>query len=328
MNEIINPNQLSIDEHITKIKDCLERTRNSIFETIVSIKECKDQLGDDVFQKDVSVKLGMSPSTLNRWISIGNSKFIMDHQKELPSTFSSLYTITQLEKKYIDHYPKDGYSKLEKMLEKGDINLTSQQTNIGDLLKVIDDRIKRKKKKEREDRILKLDDSSTTIDDDNLSNIPTLKELIESKTKFKTFVIDLPKELISKWGNDSVTEIDIMEEYPLYELRSPSTTEPINCLIKLPINKLDVGIKVLNSFGFTYRDSYIPTNLNTSFVRSTKESIIIRGERGGPLSFDTIQKIPSDKIDDLVNYSKSNFHSPYLLVFNKTKEKDWVSVVL
>ena len=35
------------------------------------------------------VKLGMSPSTLNRWISIGNSKFIMDHQKELPSTFSS-----------------------------------------------------------------------------------------------------------------------------------------------------------------------------------------------------------------------------------------------
>ena len=41
-----------------------------------------------------------------------------------------------------------------------------------------------------------------------------------------------------------------MEEYPLYELRSPSTTEPINCLIKVPINKLDVGIKVLNSFGF------------------------------------------------------------------------------
>ena len=44
MNEIINPNQLSIDEHITKIKDCLERTRNSIFETIVSIKECKEKI--------------------------------------------------------------------------------------------------------------------------------------------------------------------------------------------------------------------------------------------------------------------------------------------
>ena len=74
MNEIINPNQLTIDEHISKIKDCLERTRKSIFDTVMSIKECKDQLGDEVFQKDVSVRLGMNPSTLNRWISIGNSK--------------------------------------------------------------------------------------------------------------------------------------------------------------------------------------------------------------------------------------------------------------
>ena len=61
MNEIIPPNQLSLEEHINRIRDCLERTRQSIFETVISIKECKEQLGDEVFQKDVSEMLGMSP---------------------------------------------------------------------------------------------------------------------------------------------------------------------------------------------------------------------------------------------------------------------------
>jgi len=77
MNEIQKRNGLTLDEHIEKIRGCLERTRQSIFDTIISIKECRDQLGDDVFQKDVSERLGMSPSTLNRWISIGNSDFVL-----------------------------------------------------------------------------------------------------------------------------------------------------------------------------------------------------------------------------------------------------------
>ena len=214
------------------------------------------------------------------------------------------------------------------MLERGDITITSQQTNISDLLKIIDNRINKKRKKEREDKILGLDDSSTTIDEDQLSNIPTLKELIESKTKFRTFVVDLPNELISKWGNDGVTEMDIMEEYPLYELRSPTLTESVLCLIKVPIKRLDVGIKVLNSFGFTYRDSFIPNQNNQSYLKMDNEFMILRGERGGPLSFKTIQKIQSHKINDLVDYCNYNFPSPYLLVFNKTNQKDWVSVVL
>ncbi len=46
MNEIIPLNQLSLEEHINRIRDCLERTRQSIFETVISIKECKEQLGD------------------------------------------------------------------------------------------------------------------------------------------------------------------------------------------------------------------------------------------------------------------------------------------
>ena len=113
MNEIIPPNQLSLDEHIDRIRSCLEKTRQSIFETVISIKECKEQLGEEVFQKDVSMRLGMSPSTLNRWLSIGNSEFILKHQNNLPHTFTSLYYITQLEKRYLEYYPKDSYQRLE-----------------------------------------------------------------------------------------------------------------------------------------------------------------------------------------------------------------------
>ena len=110
MNEIISRNELTVEEHVQRIKLCLNRTRQSIFDTVISIKECKEQLGNEVFQKDVSEMLGMSPSTLNRWLSIGNSEFILSHQSDLPHTFTSLYNITQLEKRYLEYYPKDGRS--------------------------------------------------------------------------------------------------------------------------------------------------------------------------------------------------------------------------
>ena len=91
MNEIISRNELTIEEHVQRIKLCLDRTRQSIFDTVISIKECRDQVGDEVFQKEISTRLGMSPSTLNRWLSIGNSQFVMSHQDKVPTTFTGLY---------------------------------------------------------------------------------------------------------------------------------------------------------------------------------------------------------------------------------------------
>ena len=53
----------------------------------------------------------------------------------------------QLEKKYLTHYPKDGMNRLEKMLKNGEISITSQQADITDILKVVDDRIHRKRQR-------------------------------------------------------------------------------------------------------------------------------------------------------------------------------------
>jgi len=319
MNEIIPPNQLSLEEHIKRIRDCLERTRQSIFDTVISIKECREQLGEEVFQKDVSEMLGMSPSTLNRWISIGNSDFILDHQRNLPHTFSSLYNITQLEKKYLEYYPKDGYQRLEKLIDKGDITLTSQQSDIGDILKKIEDKIKLRTKKQREKKILGLSDGLTEVE----TKTTSIDELISENKKFRSFVINLPKELIQRWGDDGISELDVMSEFPLHDLRTPSISEVVSCLLVIPMNKIDVGIKVLNSFGFTYRDTFIPTQTSSNLQRFTNEKVIVRGERGfsgNPPS----NEISSSKTKDVVSWVGNHLPSPFCLVFDETDEDGWV----
>ena len=319
MNEIIPPNQLSLEEHINRIRDCLERTRQSIFETVIYIKECKEQLGDEVFQKDVSEMLGMSPSTLNRWLSIGNSEFILSHQSDLPHTFTSLYNITQLEKRYVEYYPKDGHQRLEKLIEKGDITLTSQNTDISEILKKIDDKIKVRKKKEREKNILSLGDGVVVKE----TKTTSIDDLISENKKFRSFIINLPNELIKRWGDEGVSELDIMDEFPLHELRTPSVSEDVMCLMVVPMNKIDVGIKVLTSFGFTYRDTYIPSHSSSNLQRFTKENVVVRGERGfsgNPPS----DEISSSKTNDLVSWVTTNLPSPYCLVFDDTDVDGWV----
>ena len=319
MNEIISRNELTIEEHVQRIKMCLERTRQSIFETVISIKECKEQLGNDVFQKDVSDMLGMSPSTLNRWLSIGNSKFILSHQSNLPHTFTSLYNITQLEKKYLEYYPKDGHQRLEKLIEKGDITITSQNTDISEILKKIDDKIKVRKKKEREKNILSLGDGVVVKE----TKTTSIDDLISENKKFRSFIINLPNELIKRWGDEGVSELDIMDEFPLHELRTPSVSEDVMCLMVVPMNKINVGIKILTSFGFTYRDTYIPSHSSSNLQRFTKENVVVRGERGfggNPPS----DEISSSKTNDLVSWVTTNLPSPYCLVFDDIDVDGWV----
>jgi hypothetical protein len=322
MNEVKVSGEFTIDEHVDRIKKCLERTRDSIFETVISIKECREQLGEDVFQKDVSKRLGMSPSTLNRWISIGNSQFILDHQRELPHTFSSLYNITQLEKKYLEHYPRDGVHRLEKLIEKGEISLTSQQSDIKEILIDIEQRIKSKKKKKREQDILDFDGS---VSEPSVKT-ETLTNLLSINSKFRTFVIKLPKELISRWGNEGLFEFEISEEFPIHELRYPSVSEPDICLMIVPINKVNVGLKVLSSFGFNYRDTFIPNHDQNGLKLMKDELVILRGERGIG-SEKPLDPIPSSSINDVLEFIEGISGTPRLLVFEETDRDGWTSVI-
>ena len=189
MNEVISKNELTVEEHVQRIQQCLDKTRQSIFETVISIKECRDQVGDEVFQKEISTRLGMSPSTLNRWLSIGNSQFVMSHQDQVPSTFTGLYYLTQLEKKYSEYYSRDSIQRLEKLLLDGKIHENTQQTDIQEILNKISNQIKKRKKKEREKNIVDLVGGSIGSDDRST----TLDELIDSRSCSVVSLLTLKK---------------------------------------------------------------------------------------------------------------------------------------
>ncbi len=322
MNEIIAHGELTLDEHVERIQGCLQRTRDSIFETVIAISECKEQLGDSVFQMDVAEQLGMNASTLNRWLSIGNSTFIMSNQENLPSTFSSLYNLTQVEKKYKEFYPKISADKLQELIESNKVTLLSQQTDILKIQKEIDEEIKKKSKKAREAALLSLGDSTLQ----SVSRKTTLDEVLSNREVFRTIVVTLDSEQISKWGDDGVFEEDIREEFPLHEVRSPSTTESVVCLIKVPIKKIDVGIKVLEAFGFTYRDCFVPQEIASGELQNmSAELVVVRGTRGGNQNV-MRGNIASEKTDDILDFCENNFNEPLLLVFDDTERADWVII--
>ena len=321
MNELSRISDLTIDEHIERIQRCLQRTRDSIFETVVTIKECKDQLGDDVFQNEVSERLGMSPSTLNRWLSIGNCEFIMNNKDNVPSTFSGLYSISRLEKKYTTFYPKDSDSRLQKLIDEDSIQLSSQNNDILELEQRIDSLIKRRNKKIREKKMVGLNSGVYQ----SQTKQTTLDELVTNRELFRTFVINLNSNQITKWGDDSIFEMDIRDEFPLHEIRSPNLTDLVVCLIRVPMKKINVGLKVMKSFGFTYRDTFVPQD-NVSGLRNVKDEIvIIRGERGTNKS-ELGTTIKSSKITDVLEYCEDNFREPMLVVFDDVERTNWVSI--
>ena len=321
MNEIISKNELTVEEHVQRIRQCLDRTRQSIFETVVSIKECRDQVGDEVFQKEISTRLGMSPSTLNRWLSIGNSQFVMTHQDKVPSTFTGLYYLTQLEKKYSEYYSKDSLQRLEKLLQEGKIHENTQQTDIQEILNKISNQIKKRKKKEREKNIVDLVGGSIGSDD----TITTLDHLISNRSMFRCIFVDLKKELISRWGDHGFFETEIQSEFPVHELRSPSITETVTCLIRVPMRRIDVGIKVLSAFGFNYRDTFVPPSKSNEMTLLDNQDVLIRGERGGGQKL-TNTHLVSSKTNDVLEFCETEFNSPFLVVFDEVSRSNWVCI--
>lgn len=321
MTEVIPRGKLTIEEHVDRIKKCLEKTRESIFQTVITIKKCKDDLGDDVFQNEISSRLGMSPSTLNRWLSIGSSQFVLENKENLPSTFSSLYDLTLLEKKYVEFYgeTKSG-ENLQKLIETGKIGITSYQSDVRELLRSIELKIKNRSKRSREERIVDLVGGKV----EENTQTTTLKKLIESGSKFRSFVVVLPTVLINRWGDSGVTELDIIEEFPLHEIRTPSISEVVTMLMVVPMNRINVGMKVITSFGFTYRDMFVPPQHWDQYHLMKNEMVILRSERG--IGTPKTKHIPSTETGDVVDWVTTNCKSPYCLVFDSIKRDGWVNV--
>lgn len=317
--EVIPANHLSIDQHVDRIRNALDRARSAVFDLVDAIKSAHDQLGNDVFQSQLAERLGMNASTLSRWLQIGNSQFLMAQQARLPGTFSSLYDLTRLEKVYVEQYgPTEAERRLAKLLEDGKVNPTSEQSEIQALLKSIDDRVKKKKKKEREARINSLAERGEI----EASTHATLPDLLSQGAIFRTFVAIPPRELLSQWGDHGVFENDIAEQFPLLDLRSPSLTETVLCLLIVPADQVDAGLKILSAFGFSYRDMFVPNLDGTGLSLIRSEQIVLRGERGVGRKLSQTN-ISSTKLGAILEFAETIGTGPNLLVFDTAEKAGW-----
>jgi hypothetical protein len=320
--EVIELGVYTLEEHVERIRDALESLRYSIFNVVILIKEAHEQLGDDVFQNEFSDHLGMNPSTLSRWLQIGKSDFLVEKQSSLPTSFTSLYNLTRLEKKYIETFGvSKTHQKMSQLIEKGDISISSEISDIQFLIKQIEDLQRSRQKQTREDNIVNLS-GPTEIDINPGFDHPSLSSLIERNETFKSFVIIPTTEIISKWSDDSLFDTDINSSFPLSEIRSPSLTEPVMCLIQIPMKDIEVGLKMLSGFGFTYRDTFVPNQPKNGYSLLKNESVIIRGERGYNGGLEETDIISHNK-EDLLLYVERVSPSPYILVFSDTDNDNW-----
>lgn len=318
MTEILAPNQLTLDEHVNRIRTAMQSARDAIIDVAEAIRDCRMQMGDQVLQADVASQLGMSASTLNKWISIGNSEFILTHRSAVPPTFTGLYFLTQLERKYEDFYASKAQENLQKLVASGKLNVSSQQADVQDLLKEIKGKLVKRQKGKREGAILDLVGKEVSNDQGEQD----VFQLVENGKTFRSFVVDLTGERLREWSEPGMLQSDIQSECPLHELRSPSLSETVTCLLRIPMNKLDVGVKVLTAFGFSFRDVFTPDQPGTGLSLLDKQIVVLRGERG-MASTVSDRTIASEDIISLAEYIEHNFEGPYLLAFSNTNRDGW-----
>ncbi len=127
---------------------------------------------------------------------------------------------------------------------------------------------------------------------------------------------------MSRWGNHGIFETDIHDEFPLADLRSPSLSETLVCLVVVPAQRLDVGIKILSAFGFTYRDILVPRldGGGMSLIRS--ERVVLRGERGASRTPSQIQLLNA-KVEDILEFAEAIGQEPRILVFEESHRAGW-----
>jgi len=318
--QILSPNTLTLDEHVEKIEVARNKIRSGVFEFAAAIADAVDQL-DSMTQQQLAPRLGMTQSTLSRWLDIGSHPVIMSMRDQLPPTFSTLHDLIRLEKKYVDHYGNtNGTAKFSDVFSKSKIIKNSEQSDVKLLLDEVDRRIKAKKIKQNQSAILSLGGQKLATPKTG-NNTQTINQLLISKSTFRTFVIIPNTEQIMHWGAMDF-DTDIQYDYPLLDLRHTSHTDAIQCLIQIPIKNLLVGLMMLSGWGFQYRDLLLPTQKKDGFEIRKNERVVIRGERGrGQLGNIHIKE---DSLDGVLDYAESIGKLPYLLLGADTDRADWM----
>lgn len=123
------PNQgyiYGVQEHIDNIRYALGLARQATLEAAFAIHKAYTQLGQKKFANEVATELGMSKGTFSKYLSIARAKNVIKHKDSLPSSFSTLYQLSSLERTLIEIDPTTAEDEFTSLIWQGKLNTATE----------------------------------------------------------------------------------------------------------------------------------------------------------------------------------------------------------
>ena len=253
MNLVVS-NTMSIEEHVQKINQARDKVQIGIFEMAESITDAVKQL--EGRQIELAQQLGMSKGTLSKWVSIGSNRIIMNMRQEAPSSFNSLYQLTSLDNQYVKYYgEKEGEKKFVELFENKKITALSDRNDVAKIIKNHKNIVKQGIDLEIEQsRQSKLDRTKAIIKSEIKLNV-----LVKSNLIYNTIIVIPTYDQLLKWKHFQKEEF-INTDYPIGSLENLDKSIFQQCLIKIKVQDIELGLRCLRSWGFDYGDIFYPYN--------------------------------------------------------------------
>ena len=318
MNLVVS-NTMSIEEHVQRINQARDKVQIGIFEMAESITDAVKQL--EGRQIELAQQLGMSKGTLSKWVSIGSNRIIMNMRQEAPSSFNSLYQLSSLDNQYVKYYgEKEGEKKFVELFVNKKITALSDRNDVAKIIKNHKNIVKQGIDLEIEQsRQSKLDRTKAIIKSEIKLNV-----LVKSNLIYNTIIVIPTYDQLLKWKHFQKEEF-INTDYPIGSLENLDKSIFQQCLIKIKLQDIELGLCCLRSWGFDYGDILMPNQPKKGLASMPLEYVLLKGQKGNSQKVDAFVK--SDDTFDLINYAEKTGVKPFLLVGEVTASKGWVYCV-
>lgn len=270
----------SVSEHVAKIENALNLTREALFNVIAAIKEARDDLGEETFDKELAHQLSISQAVLSKYLKIADDPLLLKRQESLPPTVTTLYELAQTHAELVKtHGSKQGEAEFKELLDS--VSKKTEAAEIADYLKKLRKEAAAAAKKQREDKLLAVSRAGAT-EGKAAHELTTLSALANAKAVFKTIFINPPADALKLAADIGVFVEELAERYPIADLRAPSQGETVQGFVYCSASHIQAGLKLLTAAGFQFRDVFSPSSGAKGFELLRSEKLLLRGERGAP----------------------------------------------
>jgi DNA-binding HxlR family transcriptional regulator len=270
----------SVSEHVAKIENALNLTKEALFKVIVVIKEARDDLGEETFDKELAHQLSISQAVLSKYLKIADDPLLLKRQESLPPTVNTLYELAQTHAELLKtHGSKQGEVEFKELLDS--VNKKTEAAEIADYLKKLRREAAAAAKKQREEKVLSVS-GTKAVEGKAAQELTSLSALVQAKAVFKTIFINPPPDVLKLAADPGVFVEEIAERYPIADLRAPSQGETVQGFVYCTASHIQAGLKLLTAAGFVFRDVFSPSSGAKGFELLRSEKVLLRGERGAP----------------------------------------------